>query len=138
MTAKAILERVQEYDLQNERQLNKLNERLVYYGQTASLGSVAVVIMHEILTGMTTIKRFLNKAQIYVSYFDERTMRYLEDANRSHQRLLDVTNSFTPLYRRDLRKKSNYCNLLDCVKNSIRLIKAKKISSDIQFIYSIE
>src|SRR5699024_8216893 len=100
----------QEYDLQNERQLNKLNERLVYYGQTASLGSVAVVIMHEILTGMTTIKRFLNKAQIYVSYFDERTMRYLEDANRSHQRLLDVTNSFTPLYRRDLRKKSNYCN----------------------------
>ena len=63
MTAKAILERVQEYDLQNERQLNKLNERLVYYGQTASLGSVAVVIMHEILTGMTTIKRFLNKAQ---------------------------------------------------------------------------
>lgn len=138
MSTKAILERVQEYDLQNERQLNKLNERLVYYGQTASLGSVAVVIMHEILTGMTTIKRFLNKAQTYVSYFDERTMRYLEDANRSHQRLLDVTNSFTPLYRRDLRKKSNYCNLLDCVKNSVRLIKAKKISSDIQFIYSIE
>lgn len=133
----AILERVQEYDAQNERQLTKLNERLVYYGQTASLGSVAVVIMHEILTGMTAIKRFLNKAQGYISDFDERTIRYLEDANRSHERLLEVTNSFTPLYRRDLRKKSNYCNLLDCVRNSVRLIKAKKISSDIQFIYGI-
>ena len=134
----AILERVQEYDVQNERQLTKLNERLVYYGQTASLGSVAVVIMHEILTGMTAIKRFLNKAEGYVSSFDERTTRYLEDANRSHKRLLEVTDSFTPLYRRDLRKKSNYCNLLNCVQNSVRLIKAKKISSDIQFIYSIE
>ena len=133
----AILERVQEYDAQNERQLTKLNERLVYYGQTASLGSVAVVIMHEILTGMTAIKRFLNKVQGYISDFDERTIRYLEDANRSHERLLEVTNSFTPLYRRDLRKKSNYCNLLDCVRNSVRLIKAKKISSDIQFIYGI-
>lgn len=134
----SILERVHEYDAQNERQLNKLNERLVYYGQTASLGSVAVVIMHEILTGMTAIKRFLNKAQGYVANFDERTIRYLEDANRSHKRLLEVTDSFTPLYRRDLRKKANSCNLYDCVRNSVRLIKAKKISSDIQFIYSID
>lgn len=138
VSVNTILERVQEYDAQNERQLSKLNERLVYYGQTASLGSVAVVIMHEILTGMTTIKRFLNKAQGYVSHFDERTLRYLEDANRSHKRLLEVTDSFTPLYRRDLRKKTNYCNLLDCVRNSVRLIKAKKISGDIQFIYTIE
>lgn len=137
-STESILERVHEYDAQNEWQLNKLNERLVYYGQTASLGSVAVVIMHEILTGMTAIKRFLNKAQSYVSNFDERTRRYLEDANRSHKRLLEVTDSFTPLYRRDLRKKSNSCNLLDCVQNSVRLIKAKKISSDIQFIYSID
>lgn len=137
-SAESILERVHEYDVQNEQQLTKLNERLVYYGQTASLGSVAVVIMHEILTGMTAIKRFLNKAQEYVSHFDERTIRYLEDANRSHKRLLEVTDSFTPLYRRDLRKKSNYCNLFDCVRNSVRLIKAKKISSDIQFIYAID
>lgn len=138
MSAESILERVHEYDTQNEQQLTKLNERLVYYGQTASLGSVAVVIMHEILTGMTAIKRFLNKAQGYISRFDERTVRYLEDANRSHKRLLEVTDSFTPLYRRDLRKKSNYCNLFDCVRNSVRLIKAKKISSDIQFIYAID
>lgn len=136
-SAKSILARVHEYDAQNERQLNKLNERLVYYGQTTSLGSVAVVIMHEILTGMTAIKRFLNKAQGYVSEFDPRTKKYLEDANRSHKRILEVTDSFTPLYRRDLRKKSNYCNLLDCIKNSIRLIKAKKISEDIQFIYNV-
>lgn len=133
-----ILQSVHDYDAQNERQLNKLNERLVYYGQTASLGSVAIVIMHEILTGMTAIKRFLNKAQGYISQFDERTAKYLEDANKSHKRLLEVTDSFTPLYRRDLRKKSNQCNLLDCVENSIRLIKAKKISSDIEFVYTVD
>lgn len=133
-----ILSYIQKYDAQNEEQLNKLNDRLVYYAQTASLGSVASVIMHEILTGMTTIKRFLNKAQNYNDYYDDRTRKYLDDANVSHKRLLDVTASFSPLYRRDLRKKDNYCNLLECVRKSIRLIKAKKVSSDIQFIYDIE
>ena len=133
-----ILSYVQKYDAQNEDQLNKLNDRLVYYAQTASLGSVASVIMHEILTGMTTIKRFLNKAQNYNDYYDDRTRKYLDDANTSHKRLLDVTASFSPLYRRDLRKKDNYCNLLECVRKSIRLIKAKKISCDIKFLYDID
>lgn len=133
-----ILNYVKKYDAQNENQLIKLNERLVYYAQTASLGSVASVIMHEILTGMTAIKRFLNKVNNYNEYFDDRTCKYLDDANVSHKRLLDVTASFSPLYRRDLRKKENYCNLFECVRKSVRLIKAKKISSDIQFIYNID
>ncbi len=137
-SAERILDYVQKYDAQNEVQLNKLNDRLIYYAQTASLGSVASVIMHEILTGMTVIKRFLNKSQAYTKYYDERTIKYLEDANSSHKRLLDVTKSFSPLYRRDLRKKENYSNLFECVHNSVRLIKAKKISNDIQFIYSID
>ena len=137
-SVESILKQVHDYNEKNEMQLQKLNERLVYYGQTASLGSVAVVIMHEILTGMTSIKRFLNKAKGYESTFDERTKRYLDDANKSHKRLLEVTDSFTPLYRRDLRKKANYCNLYDCVKNSVRLIKSKKISKDIEFIYNID
>lgn len=133
-----ILKYIQKYDAQNEDQLIKLNERLIYYAQTASLGSVASVIMHEILTGMTAIKRFLNKVKNYNEYFDERTCKYLDDANVSHKRLLDVTASFSPLYRRDLRKKENYCNLFECICKSVRLIKAKKISSDIQFIYNVD
>lgn len=133
-----ILDYVQRYDAQNETQLNKLNDRLIYYAQTASLGSVASVIMHEILTGMTAIKRFLNKSKAYEDFYDERTTKYLEDANASHKRLLDVTKSFSPLYRRDLRKKDNYSNLFECVCNSVRLIKAKKISKDIRFIYNID
>lgn len=133
-----ILNYVQKYDAQNEDQLIKLNERLIYYAQTASLGSVSSVIMHEILTGMTAVKRFLNKVKSYNEYFDDRTCKYLDDANISHKRLLDVTASFSPLYRRDLRKKENYCNLFECIRKSVRLIKAKKISSGIQFIYNVD
>lgn len=136
--AETILKQVHAYNEKNEVQLRKLNERLVYYGQTASLGSVAGVIMHELLTGMTAIKRFLNKANKYQTSFDERTTSYLEDAHRSHKRLLDVTESFTPLYRRDLRKKENQCSLYECVENSVRLIKAKKLSKDINFVRNID
>lgn len=137
-SAETILKHVHAYNEKNEVQLRKLNERLVYYGQTASLGSVAGVIMHELLTGMTAIKRFLNKANNYQTSFDERTASYLEDAHRSHRRLLDVTESFTPLYRRDLRKKENQCSLYECVENSVRLIKAKKLSKDINFVRNID
>ena len=137
-SAETILKHVHAYNEKNEVQLRKLNERLVYYGQTASLGSVAGVIMHELLTGMTAIKRFLNRADKHQPSFDERTVSYLEDAHRSHKRLLDVTESFTPLYRRDLRKKENQCSLYECVENSVSLIKAKKLSTDVDFVCNVD
>ena len=77
-SSESILEYVRDYDQTNEKQLNELNKRLVYYAQTASLGSIAIVIMHEFLTGMTAIKRFLNKTAEYLDSFDKRTQDYLD------------------------------------------------------------
>ncbi len=128
-----ILDYVRDYHSKNEKQLNELNERLVYYAQTASLGSVAIVIMHEFLTGMTCIKRFLNKSKKYVEDFDDRTKEYLNDAEVSHKRIVEVSESFAPLYKRDLRKKSKGADLGEAVEKSIRLIQAKKTSKDVVF-----
>lgn len=128
-----ILEYVREYHSKNEKQIKELNERLIYYGQTASLGSVAIVIMHEFLTGMTCIKRFLNKVKNYFGDFDERTKEYLNDAEISHKRIVEVSESFAPLYKRDLRKKSKGSDLNEVVKRSIRLIQSKKTSKDVIF-----
>lgn len=128
-----IVEFVRDYQHENEKQLKELNERLVYYAQTASLGSVAIVIMHEFLTGMTCIKRFLNKAKTYIETFDKRTTDYFEDAERSHKRIVEVTESFAPLYKRDIRKQKNKTDLKDAIEKSIRLIKAKKISRGVEF-----
>lgn len=135
-SAEEVLKAVVKYDEENARQLEDLNERLVYYAQTASLGSIAIVIMHEILSGMTVIKRFLNKAKGYLEMFDQRTKSYLGDAENSHKRLLEVADSFTPLYNRDLRKKEYKCDLRLAITKSVRLVKAKKISADIYFDYS--
>lgn len=99
---------------------------MVYYAQTASLGSVAIVIMHEFLTGLTCIKRFLNKVKSKTEEFDKRELQYFEDAERSHKRILEVTESFAPLYKRDLRKQKYRVDLRDSIKKSISLIKAKK------------
>lgn len=128
---------VKDYEKSNSKQLNELNDRLIYYAQTASLGSIAIVIMHEFLTGLTSIKRFLNKVKNYNQKFDVRTNEYYEDAIKSHKRIIDVTRSFSPLYRQDLRKKQNQCNLLDAINCSIRLIKAKKISKNVKFEINI-
>lgn len=133
-----ILEYVRSYQQQNEKQLTELNARLVYYAQTASLGSVAIVIMHEFLTGMTCIKRFLNKIKNRLGEFEKRELEYYEDAERSHKRIVEVTESFAPLYKRDLRTKKYKANLKETLEKSIRLIRAKKISKGIDFDVNID
>ena len=129
-----ILEAVRDYAAENEKTLGELNERLTYYAQTASLGSVAVVILHEILTGMTVIKRFLKRIRNKFTTIDEKTVEYLEDSENWHSRLVDVANSFAPLYRRTLRNEHSVCNLSEEIEKSKRLIASKKESADVHFI----
>lgn len=121
-----ILDAVREYRENSEKTLNELNERLIYYAQTASLGSVAVIIMHEIRTGMTVIKRFLRKIAPSISNSDSRTVEYFNDAENSHKRLLEVADSFAPLYRKDLAKKDAKTNILKSINNGVRLVRGKK------------
>lgn len=128
-----ILDAIHEYSADTEKNLNELNDRLIYYAQTASLGSIAVVIMHEIRSGMTVIKRFLNRIKKLLRIPDERTREYFEDAEASHQRLLEVANSFAPLYKRDIYKEKHKTQVIEAVKSSVRLIKAKKEAKDVDF-----
>ncbi len=128
-----ILEYVREYHAENEKGLTTLQDRLTYYAQTASLGSIAIVILHEMLTGMTVIKRFLRRIAKVSLPFDEKTQEDYDDAERSHARILEVTKSFAPLYRRDLHKAVNTCDLRETLENSIRLIKAQKYSTGVIF-----
>ena len=130
-----LVEIVREYAEETERTLQDLSERLTYYAQTASLGSVAVVILHEILTGMTVIKRFLRRIRENYKDADEKTKEYLEDSERWHERLVQVANSFAPLYRKGLKNDKHTCNVGEEIENSIRLISSKKSARDILFIF---
>ncbi len=86
-SSEEILDVIHEYSANTEKNLSELNNRLIYYAQTASLGSVSAVIMHEIRSGMTVIKRFLNRMREMFVITDPRTKEYFEDAETSHQRL---------------------------------------------------
>lgn len=128
-----LIETVRDYAAENEKTLSELNERLTYYAQTASLGSVAVVILHEILTGMTVIKRFLRRIRDVLKNADAKTIEYLEDSETWHSRLVDVANSFAPLYRKTLKSEHSSCNIYEEIRKSIRLISSKKEASGINF-----
>ena len=134
---KDILGIVQSYHSENTKKIKDLSARLTYYAQTASLGSVAIVLMHEFLTGMTSVKRFLNKVKEYFSAFDKRTLEYYSDANDGHVRLTELVNSFSPLCMKDLHKKDFNSDLLECTKKAVNLIKAKKISKNVDYIINI-
>ncbi|MBR6125746.1 sensor histidine kinase [Candidatus Saccharibacteria bacterium] len=124
---------VKSYHSDNKKKMEILTSRLTYYAQTASLGSVALVVMHEFLTGMNSVKRFLNKVKKYISSFDTRTNEYFEDAENGHKRLVELVGCFAPLCMKDLRKKKFQCDLYNSVKKAENLIKAKKISQNVEF-----
>lgn len=128
---------VREYAEETERKLQELNERLTYYAQTASLGSVAIVILHEILTGMGIIYRFISRIRDMNYSLDAKTEEYLRDAENSHKRLIEVANSFAPLYKRSLRKQANRCKISEEITNSIRLVSAKKAAKKIVFVEDV-
>lgn len=137
-SSEEILDVIHEYSANTEKNLSELNDRLIYYAQTASLGSVSAVIMHEIRSGMTVIKRFLNRMREMFVITDPRTKEYFEDAETSHQRLLEVANSFASLYRKNIYKEKHKTKILEAVESSVRLIKAKKEAKKIDFIIDID
>ena len=134
-SADHLLEAVKDYAAENQKSLFELNERLTYYAQTASLGSISVVILHEILTGMTVIKRFLNRIKLKLKESDEKTQEYFEDSETWHARLVDVAKSFAPLYRKNLHDEKGSCNIQDAIEKSIRLVKSKKIAKNVEITY---
>lgn len=131
--AATIVQYVKDYEEENEKNLNDLNARLIYYAQTASLGSVSIVILHEFLTGTTAIKRYLVRSENYTEYFDTTTKTYLDSANNAHRRITEVALSFSPLYRRNLQSEDHMCNLKETVCKSVQLISAKKMAENVDF-----
>lgn len=132
-----ILDYVRDYNSENEKNLTILQNRLVYYAQTASLGSVAIVILHELLNELTIIKRFIRNVANTYSPLDPKTQEYLDDATKSHARLIDVAKSFAPLYRKNLHKGTHVCQLRESVDNSIRLIQSIDESKGVTFVCDI-
>ena len=128
-----VIDLVHEYSANAEKSIGELKDRMDYYAQTASLGSVAFVIMHEIRTGMMTVKRFLAWFKREIVTKDNIGMEYCDDAMTAHSRLLEVANSFSPLYRKKLFDEKSTAALDNAVKDSINLIKAKKEANGVDF-----
>lgn len=123
--SKDVLKIIKEYKEVAQSKIDDLKQRLLYYGQIASVGSVAMLILHEIRGGMSIIKTFLNYAFKRLSPMEVKGERYYKDANESYERLLLVADSFAPLYRAKLRERTYECNLYTEIVNSVRMLSKK-------------
>ncbi len=124
---------VKEFSEENEKNLEDLNSRLIYYAQTASLGSVSIVILHEFLTGTTSIDRFLGNSKDYFHVYNELTKKYWTVADNAQKRMTDVARSFAPLYKKNLNSGQRWTNLQEAIDKSISLISAKKSATNVTF-----
>lgn len=121
-SADDVLKIVQDYESESRAQIADVRNRLYYYGQVATAGSMASFILHEIRGGLTSIKRFLSTVSKKKADFDSKTSDYFEIAEKSHARMLMVANSFAPLYSTNFKQQKHTSNLFDELNMSISFL----------------
>ena len=120
---------VKDFNTDSQERLDELKNRLVYYGQIASVGSISGFIIHEIRGRMTSVKRYLDASKKEFSPLNEKLQHYYDLAVIAHSRMIEVANTFSPIFDAGLRQRKNFCNLSQEINNSIALLE-KKISDN--------
>lgn len=123
--ASEVLQLVRDYEYESRSKIDDVRNRLYYYGQVATAGSMASFILHEIRGGLTSVKRFLRAAEKYLHGFDNTTVDYYRISQESHARMMLVADSFAPLYSTGFKKKSYTCDLKKEINMSLSFLKEK-------------
>ena len=118
-----LLKIVRDYKEESQAQIEDVKKRLYYYGQVATAGSMSALILHEIRGGLTSIKRFMDSAKKLWKSMDDKSKEYFEVAEKSHERMLMVANSFAPLYSTSFRKKKHTSNLSNELTASLSYVE---------------
>ena len=108
-TVEDLVQIVKDYSSDTQEKIEDLKDRLVYYGQVASVGSISGFIIHEIRGRMTSVKRYLDYTEKEYSPFNQRMQKSYDYASLAHQRMIDVSNTFAPIFDAGLRQRKNYC-----------------------------
>ena len=128
-TIEELVQIVKDFNTDSQERLEDLRDRLIYYGQVASVGSISGFIIHEIRGRMTSVKRYLDASNKEFAPLNAKLQRYYDLAVTAHSRMIDVSNTFAPIFDAGLRQRKNYCDLLQEINNSIALLE-KKVSDN--------
>ena len=131
-TVDDLVQIVKDYSSDTQEKIDDLKDRLIYYGQVASIGSISGFIIHEIRGRMTSVKRYLDYTEKEYSPFNSKIQKSFDYATLAHQRMIDVSNTFAPIFDAGLRQRKNYCNLLQEIDNSIGLLDKKVVDNNVK------
>lgn len=137
-SADDVLKIVEDYESESRAQISDVRNRLFYYGQVATAGSMSSFILHEIRGGLTSIKRFLRAVAKKKACLDQKTSEYFDIAEKSHERMLMVAESFAPLYSTNFRKQNYSSNLIDEINMSISFLDDKLKKTGISIVKNID
>ena len=100
----------------------ELQERFVYYSRLATVGTIAHMLMHEILNRTTAFGSFLEFIQDRFGPFKEKT---LEEEFRSADSAVDalerLADTFSPLASRSFRRRKRQAILEDQIRDCLTL-----------------
>lgn len=121
-TAVEVQQVVREYSEKLEKNLNILKEKVEYYAQLASAGTFSKVIIHEIKNSTNPIKRFNKCVHDAYSPFNERIENYYKLSCSGCDRLLKLSDAFSPLNRTTFKKEKHMCDLYSEANNTLLLM----------------
>ena len=103
--------------------IDKLKERMEYYAQLASAGTFSKLLIHELRNNVNPMLRFARYVNETYSPFPEKIQRSYNQAVDGSQRLIDLSDVFSPLSRRTFKKEKHYCNLWQQINNTALLLE---------------
>lgn len=122
-TPKQLQEVVVKYSDKLERNMKLLQERVEYYAQLASAGTFSKLIIHELRNNVNPMLRFLRYAKEDYSPFSDKTETSFRQATDSCDRLIKLSDVFSPLSRRDFKKQKYESNLSSEINYTILLFQ---------------
>lgn len=130
---------VDSYSEKLEKNIDKLKERMEYYAQLASAGTFSKLIIHELrhnVNPMLRFARYINEE--YSPFSKEKIQRSYDQAIDGSNRLIELSDIFSPLSRREFKKEKHYCNLCQQINYTFRLLEDSLVENKITVIKRVD
>jgi signal transduction histidine kinase len=105
---------------------NAIQERFVYYSRMATVGTIAMMLVHEIRTRTTAFGSFLTFIKSrYGPFKDKELKEEFQSADESVNSLERLADTFAPLADRGFRRRKRHSILEERIRACLRLEKGE-------------
>ena len=122
-SASEVVPLIQEYHKAQEKVIQDIQERFVFYSRLATIGTIAQMLIHEIRNKTTVLGAFQKSVLKVFKPLPEKVEEYYQMADQAIDSLESLADRFAPLASRSFKKGKRRCILSGRIEACLALHK---------------